>query len=96
MNHRIEKTVSCVCGCHIIKFEKWTDDEGAWLAIYENAFYSKQGGRVRAYLKRLWSAIRGKEYLLCEISMSDDDTIGLRNAIIEATESLRQPPEVQQ
>ena len=30
MNHRIEKTVSCVCGCHIIKFEKWTDDEGAW------------------------------------------------------------------
>ena len=96
MNHRIEKTVSCVCGCHTIKFEKLTDDKGAWLMIYENAFYSKQGGRVRAYLKRLWSAIRGKEYLLCEISMSDDDTIGLRNAIIEATESLRQPPEVQQ
>lgn len=72
----------------MIKFEKWTDDEGAWLQIYENSFYSEQGGRFRAYLKRLWSAIRGKEYLLMEISMSDEDTIGLKNALVEATTPL--------
>jgi hypothetical protein len=88
MNHKIEKIASCVCGCHLVKFEKWTDDEGAWLQIYENSFYSKQHGRLGSYLKRLWSAIRGKEYLLCEISMSDEDTIGLRNALVEATTPL--------
>jgi hypothetical protein len=85
MSHKIEKIASCVCGCHLIKFEKWTDDEGAWLQIYENSFYSKQHGRLSSYFKRLWSAIQGKEYLLMEISMSDEDTVGLRNALIEAT-----------
>lgn len=85
MTPKISKIASCVCGCHLIKFEKWTGDEGAWLQIYENSFYSKQDGRFMAYLKRLWSAIRGKEYLLMEISMSDDDTVGLKNALIEAT-----------
>ena len=88
MSPKISKIVSCVCGCHLVKFEKWTDDEGAWMMIYENSFYSKQGGRFMAYLKRLWSAIRGKEYLLCEISMSDDDTVGLKNALLEATTPL--------
>ena len=92
MSDKIEKIASCVCGCHLIKFEKWTADEGAWLQIYENSFYSKQHSKVRAYLKRLWSAIRGKEYLLMEISMSDEDTIGLRNALVGATT----PPEVQE
>lgn len=87
MDYKIEKIASCVCGCHLIKFEKWTNDEGAWLQIYENSFYSKQHGRVRSYLKRLWSAIKGKEYLLMEISMSDEDTAGLRDALIEATTS---------
>lgn len=88
MTHEISKIASCVCGCHLIKFEKWTDDEGAWMMIYENSFYSKQHSKVRAYFERLWSAIRGKEYLLMEISMSDEDTIGLRNAIVEATTPL--------
>ena len=92
MNHQISKIASCVCGCHLIKFEKWTNDEGAWLQIYENSFYSKQDGRFKPYLKRLWSAIRGKEYLLMEISMSDDDTVGLKNALVEATT----PPEVEE
>lgn len=84
MSHKIEKIASCTCGCHLIKFEKWTDDDDAFMQVYENNFYSKQDSKISAYLKRLWSAIRGKEYLLYEIVLSHEDTIGLINALIEA------------
>ena len=87
MSHKIEKLASCTCGCHLIKFEKWTDDDDAFMQVYENSFYSKQDSKTSAYLKRLWSAIRGKEYLLYKIVLSHEDTIGLRNALIEVADS---------
>lgn len=86
MSHKIEKIASCTCGCHLIRFEKWTDDDDSFMEVYENSFYSKQDSKVNSYLKRLWSAIRGKEYLLFEIVLSHEDTIGLRNALIEMAE----------
>lgn len=85
MSHKIEKIVSCTCGCHLIRFKKWTDDDDSFMEVYENSFYSKQDSKIRSYFKRLWSAIRGKEYRLFEIVLSHEDIIGLRNALIEAT-----------
>ena len=95
MSHKIEKIASCTCGCHLIRFEKWTDDDDAFMEVYENSFYSKQDGKIRSYFERLWSSIRGKEYRLFEIVLSHDDIIGLRNTLVEATISSNNDTQIE-
>jgi len=85
MNYQ-EKYIRCVCGCHVLIFSKFMDDNSVSLEVYENAFYGKHESKFRLYLERLWSAIRGKQYLLFDIVLSPNDAEGLRDALVDMTE----------
>ena len=69
--------VTCDCGCgHGLHWEAWTwddADEKYYLALVEPSWYAKQGSRVKSYFKRLWKALRGKEYCLSEIILKKAD-----------------------
>lgn len=73
--------VNCDCGCdeeiHIKKYvyEEPEIDNDYYITISEGKFYSLQGGvlhRIGHRLKCIWRAIRGKEYLLCDINIKEE------------------------
>ena len=80
-----EKTVRCVCGCHAMTFSKFADDNTVSLEVYENAFYGRYKSKIRLYFKRLWTALRGEEYMLFDIVLSPEDVKGLRDALVDMT-----------
>lgn len=70
--------VNCDCGCdEEIHIKKYIDNETPddyYITISEGKFYSLQGGilrRIGHRLKCIWRAIRGKEYLLCDINITE-------------------------
>ena len=84
----IETMVSCcVCGCHMVKFVKFEDETTVWMEVYENAYYAKRESKFLRYLRRLWSAVCGKEYRLFEIVLSPEDAKGIRDALVTMTEA---------
>jgi len=46
------------------------EDEQFFVYLTEHSWYAKQTGRIKAYFRRLWKALRGKEYCLTEIVMA--------------------------
>lgn len=72
-----ELIINCDCGCGsglLWQAVKW-DDDGAqyYISLIEHSWYGKQNGRMRPYFKRLWKALRGKEYRLMEIVLSKSE-----------------------
>lgn len=70
--------VNCNCGCEEeIHIKRYVDDgtpNDYYITISEGKFYSLQGGilrRIGHRLKCIWRAIRGKEYLLCDINITE-------------------------
>ena len=70
--------VNCDCGCdEEIHIKKYVDNETPddyYITISEGKFYSLQGGifhRIGHRLKCIWRAFRGKEYLLCDINITE-------------------------
>ena len=76
MNHKIEKIVSCVCGCHIVKFEKWTNDEGAWLIELGDDALESQLKITDELLKEATETI-GAVVACCTYNSNDDAKIGI-------------------
>lgn len=67
-----ELIVNCDCGCGsglLWQAVKWDDEEQFYIMLTEHSWYAKQSGRIKPYFKRLWKALRGKEYCLTEIVM---------------------------
>lgn len=72
-----ELIINCDCGCGaglLWQAVKW-DDEGEqiYVSLIEHSWYAKQGSRIKLYFKRLWKALRGKEYSLMELVMSKSE-----------------------
>lgn len=72
--------VNCDCGCeeeiHIKKYKYDDTPSDYYISICEGKFYSMQGGllhRIGHRLKCIWRAIRGKEYLLCDINIKEEN-----------------------
>ena len=70
--------VNCDCGCeeeiHIKRYVDGGTPNDYYITISEGKFYSLQGGilrRIGHRLKCIWRAIRGKEYLLCDINITE-------------------------
>lgn len=70
--------INCNCGCdeeiHIKKYVDGNTPADYYITISEGKFYSMQGGVLRRLgnrLKCIWRAIRGKEYLLCDINITE-------------------------
>ena len=72
-----ELVVNCDCGCGSglhWKASKWGDEDTQYfVSLTENSWYAKQTGRIKPYFKRLWKALRGKEYCLTELVLTKDD-----------------------
>ena len=69
--------VNCDCGCdeeiHIKRYVYDEIPDDYYITISGGKFYSLQGGilhRIGHRLKCIWRAIRGKEYLLCDINIT--------------------------
>ena len=81
-----EVVVDCVCGCHLIRFTKFDDDDQIYMETYELSFYSKVSGKIRQYFQRMLSAICGKNYLLYDIVLSHEDAKKLARKLFRMTE----------
>ena len=72
--------VNCDCGCnegiYIIKYKEIGLPNDYYIEIATTKFYSEQDKmwtKFKKRLKTIWFAIKGKEYRLCEICITDED-----------------------
>lgn len=76
-----EVIVECDCGTHSFHIKSFDDDEEYYFEIWASNFYTKQKEnlckRFVHRVKLIWYAIIGKEYLLEDIVLTDDDIINL-------------------
>lgn len=68
-------TFSCVCGAHKIEVSRYRDDTDISITFWE--YFPYQVGIFARYCKRLWSALRGKDYLLYDIILTEQDAANL-------------------
>lgn len=71
-----EKIFECSCGCTIIRVYKYEDSETMktftyGISAYESSFGARQS-KLLQYLSRLWSAVRGKDYHLYEVLLTEE------------------------
>ena len=80
-SHKQEKTiiVTCNCGCedqiNIKKYDYGEDDKDYYITISSGKFYSEQRGiwrTIKNRLKNAWLCLRGKEYRLCDLNVTQD------------------------
>lgn len=71
MNKRNPVTLRCDCGCSYLVVDDDDEHDFVYLTVYEDRFYKSNG--LKAYFKRLWSALRGKEYMLWGMVASHSD-----------------------
>lgn len=76
-----EVIVECDCGTHSFHIKSFDDDKEYYFEIWGSNFYTKQKENLfKRFIHRLqliWYAIIGKEYLLEDIILTDDDIINL-------------------
>lgn len=82
---------NCDCGCdeelHIKRYK--SDDNTPpdyYISLSEGKFYSKQMGIFRLIghrLKSAWRVLRGKDYLLCDINIKEENLDKLISALKE-------------
>jgi hypothetical protein len=82
--------VECDCGCGAITISQWKDDGIVCIGYSEDAFGSHQQPvrtATKKYLKRLWCALLGKDYLFFDVSIINKKTItDLKEAILSLDE----------
>ena len=72
--------MNCDCGCnegiYVTKYKELGLPNDYYITITTSKFYSEQDKmwtKFKKRLKMIWFAIRGKEYRLCEICITDND-----------------------
>lgn len=84
--------VNCNCGCdEQINIRRFDDNESTeyFLSICEPVFYTKQNGifkTIKNRFKSCWRILRGKEYLLCDLSLNKQQIKELENKLKEIQE----------
>ena len=77
--------IGCSCGTHGIKLTFFDDEDCLYLSIFSDNFYNKQKDtfyiRWKKKIKFIWSIIRGKEYLLEEFVLEQEDIELLLNSL---------------
>jgi hypothetical protein len=68
----------CDCGCGKLQFTRWEDDKDFALFIeyFYPMFYAKQQNIFSVLVERLkfvWFILRGKEYSLYDLVLTEDD-----------------------
>jgi hypothetical protein len=84
MDTKEEVRIACDCGCSLISISKWDDDETVILSHYRCSFYTEQGTvwyGIKEYLKSLWFALLGKNFLLYELVLTKEDLTKLKEAL---------------
>ena len=80
-----EPIVICDCGCGSglhWKASQWDDeDKQYFVSLIESSWDARQTGRAKPYFKRLWKAIRGKEYYLTELVLTKEDVVEFDEAL---------------
>lgn len=67
--------VECECGCGILNFTRFDDDNFIYLNYYSSAFYEMQHGiwdKFKHRIKYIWYAILGKDFRYYEIVLSPE------------------------
>jgi len=84
-----ELIISCDCGCGkgLLWQAKTFDEEDEQYFVYltEHSWYAKQAGRIKPYFRRLWKALRGREYCLTELVMAKDEVEELSEFLYQLT-----------
>ncbi len=86
INNIIDEVFPCSCGIHLIRIRKFEsgEDSDTFISFYEDAYYASQDSRIKLYFKRLWSALRGKRYLLFEVALTSGDVTKLSETLERA------------
>jgi len=76
------QTFNCVCGAHKIDVSREDEDTDIDITFWE--YFPYQTGKFVRYFKRLWSALRGKDYLLYDIILTEKDAESLAEILVQA------------
>jgi hypothetical protein len=94
-----ELIVSCDCGCGkslLWQAKQFDDeDEGCYVSLVEHSWYAKQDSKLKSYFKRLWKALRGREYCLTELVLKKEEIKEFTLFLNRLTEKLEEKGETQ-
>jgi hypothetical protein len=80
MENKKEYLFTCDCGCGIIKYTLWHEDNDEMIFIehYVSSFYTRQNflfGELWQRIKLAWMMLRGKEFSLYDIVISNKEDV---------------------
>ena len=83
-------TIRCQDGCSFVGLDHWLDEPNLkhgefYGEFYISAFAAGQQHRLKERLKIIWMAIRGKEYVLQSIVLTDETASQLRDFLTRTT-----------
>jgi len=87
--------VDCSCGCTMLEISQWQEEREvgeAYISQYIPSFYSLQRpgwNKFKDAVKIIWYIIRGKEYLLYDIALTEKWQIKeFKEAVAELDENI--------
>lgn len=87
--HSTKILIQCDCGCGIIDITQFKDDNVVYIGYLKQGFYQHQTPIFRSiyeYLRSVWYAIRGKDYLFYDMMLQPKNVKELKNAIASLKE----------
>ena len=70
--------LECTCGCGVLRVTQYKDDNMVYIEYLTPNFYSMQltcFDKIKRALKMAWFIIRGKEFLLYDILIDDNNKL---------------------
>ena len=87
--------IGCECGCeqaiNIVRYEDEIDNKilyDYYITVTSGLFYERQRGIwqiIKSRIKAAWYMLRGKEYLLCDVNIKEEEI----SKIIESLKEIK-------